>query len=301
MFLIASLTLMPRAELNVAQTRWPAASSVLIRALSFVLIYYILMYFDVPSLEAAISSAILSSFPLILTHWSALRSKFVRSTQASEYPIAYANIAKLLGIALTYQVVASLPRFLDRWFSTKFGTGALSIVEYSYGMSLVPVGIVLNAALILFLPGVLQKSKNLRVICSYKVLQLLILGAILLSVSLVAYNFKAASIFLVDVIFSETVFTNENRENLQTLFHAQISWFLLVILSGFLAHLLIAAGYSYFAVISAVIKIGVKFLVLASVTSVGFKELAFSYQVSETVFLFSVLMFISYLGLKRRT
>lgn len=295
-FLICGVTLMPRAVLNIRRTRWPAASATLLRSGFFLILFFALKKFHVDILWAALLAAIFACLPLLASHGKAMIQLIGGAGKNVHVSLGSAGIT--LGAAVAFQLLASCPRFVDRYFASSFATGAISIVEYSYGLALVPVGIGLNAFIIVLLPRMLGFAKTDR---GYSTLSRWSLAAFAMAfaLSLALYLLPEWPRWIVDAALARPgAISGVNRDGLVELIGVQVAIAPLTLLGLYASHFLIAKGLAWRPIIAAGLKLLAKVTVFLLCGTLSYRVFAESYLLAELVF--SIIVFSFYLlALKR--
>jgi peptidoglycan biosynthesis protein MviN/MurJ (putative lipid II flippase) len=288
-FLICGLTLMPRAMLNVRRDAWPAASATLLRSGFFILLFYTLKSFHITLLWAALTAAVGSCFPLLVSHRKAISELFGGIAKRAGTSLSNAGVT--LGAAIVFQLLASGPRFVDRYFASDYATGAISIIEYSYGLALVPVAIALNAFIIVVLPRILsprQKREHSSAILGWSLL--VFCTAALISV--VLYLLPSWPRLIVDTVLTRPdAISGSNKDGLIELLGMQLAIFPITLVSLCAAHFLIARGLPWRPIIAAGLKLLVKVLIFLFVGTLSYQVFAESYLFAELSFSLTVFFF----------
>lgn len=294
MFAVAAITFFRRAELNISEIRWPSASVQLTRAAGWVIVFVALRTLRVPGLYAALYAAVLTSVFLLITHFilakpniALCKAAVVRSIDKKEC----LKFSYLFGGVLLYQVLASSPRFIDRYYASLLGEGSLSSIEFSYGLVMAFSGFLLTSLTIIYLPRVVSLYYSSSEKIEKSILQV---GMLLVLVVMLPFLIPATwSTGLVSLIFKRGNFGSEAFLSTSYYFGWHIKGFGLLFISGMLSHFLIAINKQAYLLIFVTVKFGTKLaFMVVFFESMQQEALVESFLYSEIVYFITVSFFL---------
>jgi putative peptidoglycan lipid II flippase len=302
MFAIVSVTFFRRAELNILEIRWPSASVQLIRAGGWVAVFLLIRAFGVDDLYAALYAAIITSIFLLLTHFILAGPGFLSNHSQKVAKIDGKHCLKfsyLFAGVLLYQILASSPRFIDRYYASLLREGSLSSIEFSYGLVMALSGLLLTSLTIIFLPRVVSfyysTSRKIE-----KKSQTIILLSILVVLPFAIP--KDWSSDMLALIFMRGNFGYDAFVNTSHYFDWHIKGLGFLLVGGLMSHFLIAINQQALLLIIVTIKFCVKLSLMIFFFDIMKEEaIVRSFLYSEVVYFLLVSLCLYLLFTKKKS